>query len=236
MKKRVITIITVFVVILALFTGCEESEIDTEYTHTAEETASYEAEPLIDTTTPISVQVLLNGRQVSLPGYAIYGRNYFRMDDIAYMLRDTLARFDFWYWSINANITHVLRSEAAFTRAGDRPASEGEPRPIQMHISTSMRVSTGGTTPRDIIAPVEAFVTESHPYFALEDLAGFLGFTMDHGPNGIIVIDTNEPNISEYGRRAAEDFLSFRPSLLDFFKLHDLNGNGIPDIFIQYAD
>ena len=260
--KIIITLVIGFIFLIA----CGRGETGIANHYMVDECVGYEAELLLVTeepieyetenqngdeaVTPISAQILLNGERVSLPGYAIYGQNYFRIDDIAYMLRDTLARFTFSCWGFfrwPGQPVFIDRHYHGFDRRDDRPASEGEFHRTNVRISASIPVSSGGTTPRNIIAPIETFITESHLYFTIEALGGFLGFTIEHAPYGVILIDTSEPNISEYGRRAAEDFLSLKPSLFPrppgnedtitgSFLLYDINGNGIPDIFIRYSD
>lgn len=199
--------------------------------------------------TPVVIQMLLNGEPTTLTGYTIYGQNYFRIDDIAFMLRDTLARFSFDTWALFYSSwgNHVSIHRSSHFERSERVDSEGEFYRTQVDISTSVPIGTGGTTPRDIIAPIEIFITESHPYFTLESLSSFLGFTIDCSTHGIISIDTREANISEYGHKVAEEFLSHRSSLFPrpyqnhdrdalSFMLYDISGNGIPDIFIQYAE
>jgi len=265
--KKAIILASIIALATSLFSlaACGRNDAGVENPHTSEECAGYETKILLATeesleyesesiedngsATPITAQILLNGTQISLPGYAIYGQHYFRIDDIAYMLRDTLARFTFSYRALFhwGGPVFINRRYPGFNRRDDRPSSEGEWYRTHVGVSESVPVRGGGTTPRDIIAPIETFITESHPYFTLEALSGFLGFTIEHTSYGAILIDTSEPNISEYGRRVAEDFLSSRPYLFPCplgsrvatagsFLFYDIILNGIPDIFIQYKE
>ena len=233
--------------VVAGYTGNSEPEI-VNY-HILDTFASYVTQKDDQFATPVVLQILLNSEPTTLAGYTIYGQNYFRIDDIAYMLRDTLARFRFDTWALFnsswGNHVYICRG-SRFDRY-ERIDSRGEFHRTIVDISGSVSVSRGGTTPRDIIAPIEIFITESHPYFTLESLSSFLGFTINDALYGVISIDTSEVNTSEYGRRVAEEFLSHRPSLFPrpyqnhdrdalSFMLYNIRGNGIPDIFIQYAE
>ena len=267
-KPKIIT--TAFILLISLFTltSCDGDATEAAYQYTAgdytqtesntlpplspEETANHTTAIRHDEqfATPVQLQILLNGENVTLAGYTIYEQAYFRIDDIAYMLRDTHARFDYDTWSLFRWEGPVsIHRGWRFERSGQgiRRDSEGEFALTHVAISTSIPTSGGGTTPRNILPPIETFITESHVYFTLEALSAFLGFTMDSTPHGIVSINTHEAAITEYGRRVAEEFLSLRPSLFPrpywnydrdalSFRLYDISGNGIPDIFIRYAE
>jgi len=269
MLKKAKIITTAFILLISLFmlTSCDGDTTEAAYQYTAggyTQTESSALPPPEETAddatairhdeqfaTPVLLQILLNGEAAILAGYTIYEQTYFRIDDIAYMLRDTTARFDYDTWSLfrwegPVSIHRGRRFERRFEQ-GTRPDSEGEFALIHVAISTSIPTSGGGTTPRNILPPIETFITESHAYFTLEALSAFLGLTMDSTPYGIVSINTHEAAISEYGRRVAEEFLSHRSSLFPrpywnydrdalSFRLYDISGNGIPDIFIRYAE
>jgi len=270
-KANIITIAFMLLISLFLVTSCNEDTAEVPYQYTAGDSAQIDNNTLLlpdevadnaiatqyyeQFATPILLQILLNGEATALAGYVIYGQTYFRIDDIAYMLRDTQARFNFDTWSLFRWGGPVSISRFRHYDRDARLDSEGEFYRTYVGISESVPVSSGGTTPRDILAPIETFITETHTYFTLEALSGFLGFTIDYTPDGIvsgaisgaISINTHEIELSEYGRRVAEEFLSRRPSLFPrpyqnhdrdalSFLLYDINGNGIPDIFIQYAE
>jgi len=233
-------------------------------------------------TAPMTAQILLNGKAISLTGYTIEGRNYFPLSDIAYILQDTRAQFYFiedrsnfstsirvdrlsgWDWNFRYSDIIERQSASNSDRATLHPSVLY---PIDAFLHSHMILGSTHGDSEGVF--VNAFGTEYSSYFALEDLSGFLSFFIDHATNGsdTIIIDTNEPTISEYGRRVAEDFLMQRPTIFhpypwseeilaiaeswdisdissrrgqfwdavafpSSFKLHDLRGNGIPDIFL----
>jgi len=60
-----------------------------------DEAVEYEAQDDDLFAVPVVLQILLNGERTTLSGYTIYGRNYFNLSDIAYMLQDTRSHFGF---------------------------------------------------------------------------------------------------------------------------------------------
>ena len=205
---------------------------------------------------PSSRQIILNDEPLILYGLKINDQMYFSMEEIAGMLSQTRANFDFRFWSMFDG-TH----EITIQRWGTFKPPQ-EPNKIEPGISTVVNINILTHMTRDFWqSEVSAMEVNGGIYFNLNNLGSILGYIY-RTENGIAHINTMEPNISEYGFIAARDFLSARPTLFadiwtdeiravtpahrrdwwpdqryDFplrYRLYDFDNTGIPDILMMY--
>ena len=183
-----------------------------------------------------STRILLNAPEWELEfnveGYTWNDRIYFRLDDIAFMLNQTQAQFSFTETAWYARGTFIHRGRPMNPAHGWPPGIEGETaRHGRVFMETRMEA--------DILTGwMDALTVGQAKYFALEDLSDFLGFTIDMASNDIISINTNEPSISEYGRKVAEAFLSQHLTLFggdeNLFNWDEITlGSVTPRYFLQ---
>ncbi|MCL1993164.1 MAG: hypothetical protein FWG66_09475 [Spirochaetes bacterium] len=156
-----------------------------------------------DGTGAVTVQIIVNENAVfSLSGYAADSRHYFLLADIANALAGTQAQFDFGY------------GQGGFTIDRGVPLSPAQPDTSSGEVSPAVRLVSTGLVADRLTGSFNVLDTPLGVHFALEDLAGFLGFNIDRGgAAGLIRIDTGEPNISLQGRVAVQNFLSERATL-----------------------
>ncbi|MCL2528661.1 MAG: hypothetical protein FWE42_09620, partial [Defluviitaleaceae bacterium] len=150
----------------------------------------------------IAIEVVLNDYMTFiLEGYVSDGRSYLLLEDIAYMLYNTQAHFGFYNCNWFSGAVRINRGES---------------------YTESLTIETFGQSATTVVASMQqdtltgsysTFTNARGIYFAIEDLAGFLGFSINSAPDGTILIDTHEPHISEYGRMAAQEFLSTKLTL-----------------------
>ena len=215
---------------------------------------------------PASQRVILNGEPFVLDGLEINGQMYFCMSEVARMLRGTRARFNFtaaeyWpetWWSPGGYRMPIYRWREPHGRQPHFEASVSE-----SGIATVVRIGLWFDMMRDKwISEIGAMQVNGTFYFSLSGLS-YTHAYFYHIENGVVYIDTMEPNISEYGFIVARDFLSARPTLFasewtdeirnatpsyrrdwwwgggfdNFpfsFRLYDFNNDGIPEILIWY--
>ena len=137
--------------------------------------------------TPISSAVIVNGQEVEFYAYEIYGNNFFRIRDLAYVLSGTEAQFDVAFdGSLGAVI---ITSGQPYTVIGGEMARG---------------TSTGSHTPtpsnnRFILDGEEvvltAYLINGNNFVRLRDVGRMLDFSVQF--DGRVLIDTSYP----YGPR-----------------------------------
>jgi len=196
---------------------------------------------------PTTVAVRVNGREFSAPAWEVDGRRFFGINDIAYMLVGTRARFS----------VRPVRSYERFDFL-----QRGAPSPAGWETGGADRAVTLATVAREtgivfgginmIHVARRHFIVElgfdvasidGGSYFPLFDLGAALGFgaSRDSG-SGAILIDTMERTISDRGRAAAQEFLSgfpwqapTRDEVAIEYRIFDFNNDGIPEIAIRWG-
>ncbi|MDR1210578.1 MAG: hypothetical protein LBK41_09780 [Clostridiales bacterium] len=116
---------------------------------------------------PTSQRVLVNGAPIAFDAYNINDSNYFKLIDIAYVLRGTSAEFDV-YWD-ESKSTIILTSDFAYAPSGGELAP-GSGQPAQPERS-SQRISLNG----EHVYPT-AYLIGGRNYFKLTELADLIGF------------------------------------------------------------
>ena len=138
--------------------------------------AEYTAAPAVEEQTPAVVlspqKLTVDGRPVDCEKYNIDGSNYFKLRDLAYLLRDTPAAFAV-SWDAKANAV-IIAPGLPYVPDGSEPAI-GEDK------SASAVPSPQSVWFLD--APVEnlsIFNIGGNNFFKLRDLGKLLGFTVDY--------------------------------------------------------
>lgn len=156
---------------------------------------------------PSTARVLLNGRQVDFLAYNIDGYNFFRLRDIAYVLSSTSAHFEVT-WNDELSRINLL------------PGQPYTPVGVEMAQTTAMSAAlptTANILLQNEPIDLRAYNIGGSNFFRLVDLGYHLGFGIEWNPAAATIsIDTNEPVLSEFGRQAAEIFLSRFPSIFSF--------------------
>ena len=213
--------------------------------------------------TSINTRVLLNpaswDTSFIVPSYSWEDRVYFRLENIALMLEQTNAQFSVSepLWNIGA--VRFYRGVSNNAHMGGWLSEHDDE--FTVH-TVQVNVETPFGDADTLAWSISALLVGESKYFALEDLADFLGFSVETETDDTIVINTHEANISEYGHMVATEFLSQRLTLFQWdeatfemveprffsgwggdegiylyphrFILYDLTGNGIPVILIRY--
>ena len=216
-----------------------------------------------DAAMPSSLRIILNGEPLVIDGLEIYGQMYFRMDEIARMLQGTRAEFDFFtapHWDpTDIDISWRWNFDSSRKFHG---IEDVEPVAIEGGVAVPTNVSLRTFMARDgWRSEASAFEVNGDFYFDLNNLGYIIGY-IHRIENGIVHIDTMEPDISEYGFIAARDFLSALPTLFTgdwtdeiraatppyyrdwwregnytfpfSYRLYDFNNDGIPEIIMRY--
>ena len=200
---------------------------------------------------PITATVIVNHVSFSTVGYKIDGKMYFQLQDIAKLLSGTRAQFDLRIDGKEYHITRGFPYEAIGPKAVTPKAAAAVPATVRVATGIQMDGVSEEFTALDIGGGI---------YFTPDLLSGFLGYTVACQADGNIVINTDEPQVTIQGRRAAEEFLSGLPTLFyeewndrmlkaiktpfvdenkatlypKEYILLDFNDDGVPEILVHY--
>ena len=163
---------------------------------------------------PTTAKVLINGRQTDFRAYNINGSNFFRLRDLAYALNNTNSRFDIsWNETLNEI---MLRPGMPYRAIGSEMAQRPTFASVTA-IKTESNISLFN-------APINltGYNIDASNYFMLREIGFYIGFDVDWDEQtSTILIDTNEPFITNQGKNAAIEFLSEFTSLFSFGYLGD---------------
>lgn len=123
----------------------------------------------INTATPTSASVLVNGETVSFEAYNIEGNNYFKLRDLAKALSNTEKQFEV-SWDSREN-TISLSSNKIYTSIGGELASSGIKETKSAVLSSALVYLDGSNV------NLTAYNIDGYNYFKLRDV----GSTMDFG-------------------------------------------------------
>ncbi|MCL1877477.1 MAG: hypothetical protein FWF80_01325, partial [Defluviitaleaceae bacterium] len=128
-------------------------------------------------------EVRVDGEVVDVRAFNIGGRNYFMLRDVAFILRDTEARFDI-EWDANRR--------AILIETGD--SYGGTPADIDTSATTASpsrsEVLINGL-PRNF----NAYNIRGHNFFQLRELGDAIGFGVDFdAATGAVLVDTSNSN------------------------------------------
>lgn len=121
------------------------------------------------TVSPSTQKLKVDGAVVSAMVYNIDGSNYFRLRDIAYVLRNTDKRFEVGY---DAAANTVLLTTGAFY-TGAAPTGKAVSNPAYSLSSQTIRLDGRNVT-------MTAYNIDNYNFFKLRDLGDRLGFTVDY--------------------------------------------------------
>jgi len=179
-----------------------------------------------------SVNFTINGEETTLYAYEFDNILYFALEDLSRALLGTQAQFSASESESRINITTHIQRTRPWMRPVVRISSptwdDKMPHiPVQSEAQVWM-VEARREAITELLRFPMYYIVDRH-YVVLSDFSWFLGFDVDWDAGGIPIICTNEPYISEIGRKAVKDFL------LGYnfcnFTLYNM-GNGIPAILI----
>jgi len=147
--------------------------------------------------TPSGRVVLINGEVVAMRVFDVGGDDFVRLEDLSIALSGTQSQFDAWWWE------HGSQLDITPGRFWAHDEEMAEPTTIAKHaVPTAIDMRF-----LNIRFVLPSYAIGDYFYFMLGDVARFLGFEVEVGADAVI-IETNEPYVSEYGRQVAEDFLA----------------------------
>ena len=131
-----------------------------------------------------SSEILVNGKTVAFSAYRINDNNYFKLRDLAYILRDTKGQLDVGWDSTNNSIT--LTSGKPYSTVGGEMAGKGSGN--EMALPTDSTIYLDGKR-----AIFMAYNIDGNNYFKLRDIGAALNFGVDwDGARNTIEINTNK--------------------------------------------
>lgn len=142
---------------------------------------------------PTESKVLVNGKNISFDAYLIDQNNYFKLRDLAYIVRGTEKQFEV-LWDGNKKAINLI-SNKAYTPDG-KEMTKGKSGKVIAKLSTSVIYKDG------LVEELVAYTINGNNYFKLRDIAKAfdIGVTWD-GETGTIGIDTSlsyiDPNNQE---------------------------------------
>ncbi|MCL1844534.1 MAG: hypothetical protein FWF77_01360, partial [Defluviitaleaceae bacterium] len=127
---------------------------------------------------PSAHEVRVDGETVDVRAFNIGGRNYFMLRDVAYILRDTGARFDI-EWDANRR--------AILLETGDRYG--GTPAEIDTSATTAA-TSRAEVYVNGVLMNFAAYNIRGHNFFQLRELGDALGFGVDFdaATNAVLIL------------------------------------------------
>lgn len=122
------------------------------------------------TATPTTNIVTLDGKTVTPEGYNIGGFNYFKLRDMAYLLKGSSVQFDVGYDDVNKAIS--LITDEPYTVTGGELSGKATSK--QTAVLSTMKVLCDGNP-----VSIEAYNIRGNTYYKLRDLADVIGFSVD---------------------------------------------------------
>ena len=136
----------------------------------------------IDTAYPSGANLVLNGESMPLNAYNIGGNHYFKLRDIAFLLRDTDSRFNVTWDSATGAV--IMTSGEYYPYTGNVQGDIGEDA-RKCAISPSSFYLDGEEY------ELEAYLIGGNNYFKLRELGELMGFDVDWvGETRTVIINT----------------------------------------------
>lgn len=135
------------------------------------------------TAEPSTAKLSVNGYVYDLAGYNVNSSNYYKIRDIAMLLRATSAKFEVAWDSSLGGISILPGSK--YTVVGDE---------LSPDYSTSFDISSydGNIYVNGSPVDIEAYTINGSTYMKIRDIADVVGFGVDwDGASGTIIITTN---------------------------------------------
>lgn len=137
------------------------------------------------TANPNNSKVLVNGKAISFDSYNINNNNYFKLRDIAQVLRGTDKQFEV-VWDSTRNAINMTSNKPYTTVGGELKVGDGVAK--QCTLNSSPIYKDG------VQVSLTAYTINGNNYFKLRDLGEAFNFDVswDAGQNAV-VIDTTKP-------------------------------------------
>lgn len=135
---------------------------------------------------PTASKVLVDGKSKAFEAYNINGNNYFKLRDIAYVLKDTDAAFSVG-WSQAANAI-ALDTSGTYAPTGSEMKISGNTADKSAVASNSAILIDGQK------APLKAYNIDGNNFFKLRDLGTALGFQIGWDNASQTISITTEPS------------------------------------------
>ncbi|NYB73769.1 leucine-rich repeat protein [Sedimentibacter hydroxybenzoicus DSM 7310] len=134
------------------------------------------------TANPTNSKVMVNGKQVSFDAYNINNNNYFKLRDVAQIIRGTDKQFNVT-WDGTKNAINLISNEAYESTGGELALGDGQSK--QSTLSTSTIYKDG------VEVSLTAYNINGNNYFKLRDLGQVFNFEVSwDGANNTVVINT----------------------------------------------
>lgn len=132
---------------------------------------------------PTASSIIVDGTLTAFDAYTINQNNYFKLRDLAFILRDTRVKFDV-YWDQEAQTIQLL-SNRTYTLVGGEMSGKGTK--TQTAVPNTSAITLDGSK-----ITLAAYTIHQNNYFKLRDIAEVFDFgvTWD-GVQNAIRIDTN---------------------------------------------
>ena len=114
--------------------------------------------------------VSVNGNTQTVPGYTVNNNNYYKIRDIAMLLRNTSKKFDI-SWDSSKNAVNILTGKK-YTVVG------GELENAETSDKLDIVTSTGGFLKNGQAIDISAYNINGNNYFKIRDIAEIIGFTV----------------------------------------------------------
>lgn len=137
------------------------------------------------TANPTSSKVLVNGKAVAFDAYNINNNNYFKLRDVAQILRGTDKQFNVT-WDGTKNAINLISNIAYESTGGELNPGDG--------LSKDSTISNSSIYKDGVEISLTAYNINGNNYFKLRDLGKTFNFSVTwDGTNNTVVINTTQP-------------------------------------------
>lgn len=141
------------------------------------------------TANPTNSKVMVNGKQVSFDAYNINNNNYFKLRDVAQIIRGTDKQFNVT-WDGSKNAINLISNTAYKTVGGELKSGDGKVKNATLSTSTIYKDGVAVT--------LTAYTINDNNYFKLRDLGEAFNFDVSwDSKNNTVVIDTSKGYTAE---------------------------------------
>lgn len=141
------------------------------------------------TANPTNSKVTVNGKVVAFDAYNINNNNYFKLRDIAQIIRGTDKQFNVT-WDGSKNAINLISKTAYKTVGGELKAGDGKVKNATLSTSTIYKDGVAVT--------LTAYNINGNNYFKLRDLGETFNFDVSwDGVNNTVVVDTSKGYTAE---------------------------------------
>jgi len=168
--------------------------------------------------TPTESAVFVDGKRVEFDAYNIDGNNYFKLRDIAYVLKGTSKQFDVGYDPIADNI--FLISNKAYTAVGGEMQKGGSD--MEEATSTDSKLIKDG-----VEIEMTSYNINDNNYFKLRDLGEKFDFGVNYDERSNSVLISTKTNDSGGNIKESDAEPTARPKV-EFLKPNDPSSRPSP--------